>query len=103
MRWSFRLFTLAGIRIEMHVTFPFMVAWFALTQHDSRGALLTVAELLLMFACVLLHELGHALAARRYGIATREIMLWPIGGVARLERMPRSPARSWSSRWPGPA
>jgi len=102
VRWSFRLFTLAGIRIEMHVTFPFMVAWFALTQHDSRGALLTVAELLLMFACVLLHELGHALAARRYGIATREIMLWPIGGVARLERMPEKPSQELVVALAGP-
>ena len=65
MRWSFRIFKLAGIDIEMHVGFPVMVAWFALSQANSRDALLTVGELLLMFACVLLHELGHALAARR--------------------------------------
>ena len=102
MRWSFRIFTLAGIRIEMHVTFPIMVAWFALTAHDSRGALLTVTELLLMFGCVLLHELGHALAARRYGIATREILLMPIGGVARLERMPEKPSQELVVALAGP-
>ena len=102
MRWSFRIFTLAGIRIEMHVTFPIMVAWFAFSQGDSRSALLTVAELLLMFACVLLHELGHALAARRYGIATREILLMPIGGVARLERMPEKPAQELVVALAGP-
>jgi len=103
MRWSFRIFTLAGIRVEMHVSFPVMVAWFAWSQHDSRGALLTVAELLLMFACVLLHELGHALAARRYGIPTREIVLLPIGGVAKLERMPEKPAQELVVALAGPS
>ena len=91
MRWSFRLLTLAGIRIEVHVTFLLMVAGLALFQSGSNPPLLTVGELLLMFLCVLLHELGHALAARRFGIQTREIILLPIGGVARLERMPEKP------------
>lgn len=93
MRWSFRLVTLAGIRIEVHVTFLLMVAGLALFQSNSNPVWLTVSELLLMFACVLLHELGHALAARRYGIPTREIVLLPIGGVARLERMPEKPSQ----------
>ena len=93
MRWSFRLVTLAGIRIEVHVTFLLMVAGLALFQSNSNPVWLTVSELLLMFACVLLHELGHALAARRYGIQTREIVLLPIGGVARLERMPEKPSQ----------
>ena len=91
MRWSFRLVTLAGIRIEVHVTFLLMVAGLAIFQSGSSPPLLTVGELLLMFLCVLLHELGHALAARRFGIQTREIILLPIGGVARLERMPEKP------------
>ncbi len=93
MRWSFRLVTLAGIRIEVHVTFLLMVAGLALFQSGSNPVWLTVTELLLMFLCVLLHELGHALAARRYGIQTREIVLLPIGGLARLERMPENPAQ----------
>ena len=91
MRWSFRLVTLAGIRVEVHVTFLLMVAGLALFQSNSNPVWLTVGELLLVFLCVLLHELGHALAARRYGIQTREIVLLPIGGVARLERMPEKP------------
>ena len=91
MPWSLRLLTLAGIRIEVHVTFLLMVAWFALSQGNALGAVITVLELLLLFACVLLHELGHALAARRFGIQTREIILLPFGGVARLERMPEKP------------
>lgn len=91
MRWSFRLLTLAGIRIEVHVTFLLMVAGLAIFQSGTTPPLLTVGELLLLFLCVVLHELGHALAARRYGIQTREIILLPIGGVARLERMPEKP------------
>ncbi|HEY6196740.1 MAG TPA: site-2 protease family protein [Candidatus Eisenbacteria bacterium] len=93
MRWSFRLVTLAGIRIEVHVTFLLMVAGLAIFQSGTNPPLLTVGELLLMFLCVLLHELGHALAARRFGIQTREIVLLPIGGVARLERMPEKPVQ----------
>jgi Zn-dependent protease/CBS domain-containing protein len=91
VRWSFRLLTLAGIRIEVHVTFLLMVAGLAIFQSGTTPPLLTVGELLLLFLCVVLHELGHALAARRYGIQTREIILLPIGGVARLERMPEKP------------
>ena len=91
MRWSFRLATLAGIRIEVHVTFLLMVGGLALLSSGSSPVWRTVVELLLLFLCVLLHELGHALAARHYGIQTREIVLLPIGGVARLERMPEKP------------
>jgi len=91
VRWSIRLLTLFGIRIEVHVTFLLLVGGLALLQSRTTPMWLTVSELLLLFGCVLLHELGHALAARRYGIQTREIILLPIGGVARLERMPEKP------------
>jgi stage IV sporulation protein FB len=93
VRWSFRLITIAGIRIEVHVTFLLMVAGLALFRGSSNPAWFTVGELLLVFTCVLLHELGHALAARRYGIQTREIVLLPVGGLARLERMPEKPSQ----------
>ncbi|HEX5634930.1 MAG TPA: site-2 protease family protein, partial [Gemmatimonadales bacterium] len=93
MRWSFRLLTLFGIRIEVHVTFVLLVGGLALLQSATVPIWLTVSAMLLMFTCVLLHELGHALAARRYGIQTREIILLPIGGVARLERMPEKPVQ----------
>jgi Zn-dependent protease/predicted transcriptional regulator len=102
VRWSFRIFRLVGIDIEMHVGFPIMVAWFALSQGDSRAAMVTVGELLLMFGCVLLHELGHALAARRFGIATRKIVLLPFGGVAQLERMPEKPTQELVVALAGP-
>ncbi len=92
MRWSFHIGRLFGIRIEVHVTFLLMVAGLAIFgAEDARDAVRFAFDMLLVFACVVLHELGHALAARRYGIATREIVLLPIGGVARLERMPDKP------------
>jgi Zn-dependent protease/CBS domain-containing protein len=95
VRWSFPIGTIAGIRIELHVTFLLFVVWVGLSQGlltgDTRRSLSAVTLLLLVFACVVLHELGHALAARRYGIKTRDIVLLPIGGVARLQRMPDKP------------
>ncbi len=104
MRWSIRLGTIAGIRIEVHVTFLLGFAWLvAVSSTGPRNALLVAFELALIFACVLLHELGHALAARRYGIRTREIVLLPIGGVARLERMPEKPAQEMFVAIAGPA
>src|SRR5882762_6162143 len=95
MRWSIRIGSIVGIRVELHVTFLLFVGWIAVTQgllsrHPER-ALASISLILMVFGCVLLHELGHALAARRYGIRTRDISLLPIGGVARLERMPEKP------------
>ena len=105
MRWSFGIGRLFGIRIQLHVTFIAFVAWVALAQGagDPRRALTAVALLLMVFACVLLHELGHALAARRYGIRTQDIVLLPIGGVARLERMPEKPSQELVVALAGPA
>jgi Zn-dependent protease/predicted transcriptional regulator len=104
MRWSIRIGTVAGIRIEVHVTFLLMLAGVALfTTAGPRDALHTTLDLALLFACVVLHELGHALAARRYGIRTREIVLLPIGGVARLERMPEKPGQEMVVALAGPA
>ena len=96
MRWSIHIGRLFGIRIEVHVTFLMLVLFVALnptvlTSGRPTDALTAVLLLLLIFACVLLHELGHALTARRFGIRTRDIILLPFGGVARLERMPERP------------
>ena len=104
MRWSIRLGTVAGIRIEVHVTFLLMLAGVALfTSKGPRDAIHTALDLVLLFTCVVLHELGHALAAQRFGIRTREIVLLPIGGVARLERMPEKPAQEMFVAFAGPA
>ena len=92
MRWSFPIGRIVGIRIDMNVTFLLVLAYLVAEQVRERQPVAPlVAMVLLVFACVLLHELGHALMARRYGIVTREITLTGIGGVARLERMPEQP------------
>ncbi|UUO07135.1 site-2 protease family protein [Blastopirellula sp. J2-11] len=95
MKWSLRIGTLFGIGVYVHFTFLIILIWFA-ALHWTRGddfsdAVLGMAMVVAIFTIVVLHELGHALAARRYGIGTKDITLLPIGGVARLERMPEDP------------
>jgi Zn-dependent protease len=93
-----------GIPLYVHWTFALLPAWVALVS--PRGGyelLLNLGVLAAAFGCVLLHELGHALAARRFGIATRDITLYPIGGVARLERMAERPAHELVIALAGPA
>jgi Zn-dependent protease/predicted transcriptional regulator len=91
--WSFRIGTLLGVPIRVHVTFLFLLVWFgAVSSQSGRGYLGGVVFLLLLFGCVVLHELGHATMARRYGVKTSEIVLYPIGGIARLDRIPSGKA-----------
>ena len=106
MRWSFHVVRIAGIDVKIHVTFFLLLAWFGFIFHRSGGmpaAVDGVIFVVLIFLCVLLHEFGHALAARRYGIKTRDITLLPIGGVARLERMPEKPSEEVVVALAGPA
>jgi Zn-dependent protease len=95
MSWSWRIGRIAGIDVYLHFTFLILLAWVALShflpEGDVAGAVRGVVFILALFGIIVLHELGHALAARRYGIPTRDITLLPIGGVARLERMPEDP------------
>lgn len=103
MRWSFAIGRIAGIKLQIHVTFLLLLAAVPLFMaSDVRDAVQVTLVLLSLFACVVLHELGHALAARRYGIATREIVLLPIGGLARLERMPEKPSQELVVALAGP-
>jgi len=92
MKWSFELTTIAGIRIQVHTTFFLLLAWIALSYWQLTGSLVAVLDgvlfIIALFACVVLHELGHALTARRFGIRTRSITLLPIGGVAAIDRNP---------------
>jgi Zn-dependent protease/CBS domain-containing protein len=107
MKWSWRVGSIAGIALYLHATFLLLLAYVAIGEYQRSGsaaaALGGVAFVLAVFATVVLHELGHALAARRYGIATRDITLLPIGGIARLDRMPREPRQEMIVALAGPA
>ncbi len=94
VRWSLRLGSVSGIDIRVHFTFALMLVLFAAQlaePHGSRGALFGVLLVVCLFTCVVLHELGHGLVAQRLGVAVREIVLLPIGGVARLLSEPKKP------------
>src|SRR5881409_673379 len=94
MRWSIKIARIAGIDVRIHITFLLFLAWIGFTYYQvggSAAAIDGVLFILALFGCVLLHEFGHALAARGFGIRTPDITLLPIGGVARLERMPDKP------------
>lgn len=105
MKW--KLGRLAGIGVYVHWSFWILPVWILLsTVSDGRGwaaGLSSVIVVFAIFGCVVLHELGHALMARRYGIGTRNITLYPIGGVASLERMPTRPSQELAIALAGPA
>jgi Zn-dependent protease len=97
---------LFGIDFYVHGTFwllPLIVFVQGAASGDTSGATFDVAVLLAVFGCVALHEVGHALAAKWYGIGTRDITLYPMGGVARLERMPERPWHEIVVALAGPA
>ena len=107
MRWSWRIGKLAGINIYVHATFLLLLFYIVIASwahsHNGPAVLSALFFILVLFLCVTLHELGHALAARRYGIPTRDIILLPIGGVSRIERMPEKPREELWVALAGPA
>lgn len=105
-RWSFPIVTIGGTAVRVHYTFLLLLLWFGLTGLLSGGpmaAFNTVLFTVLLFLCVVLHEFGHSTMARRFGVRTPEIILLPIGGVARLERMPEEPRAEFFIAAAGPA
>jgi len=106
VKWSFLIARVSGIGVRVHVTFLLLIAWYAYGGYTAGGvgaAVSGVGFILLLFLCVLLHEFGHAFAARAFGIRTPDITLLPIGGVARLERMPSNPMQELLVAVAGPA
>jgi Zn-dependent protease/predicted transcriptional regulator len=107
MRWGWKIGRLFGIEIRLHVTFFLLLAWVGLsywiTERNLNAVFFGISFIIAVFGCVVLHELGHALAAKRCGIQTRDITLLPIGGVARLERMPDDPKQEIWVALAGPA
>jgi Zn-dependent protease len=103
MRLSWKMGRVAGIDLYIHATFLLV---FLFMPNVGGGGLRAIEAILLIcsvFGCVLLHELGHALMARRFGIGTVDITLYPIGGVARLQRLPRAPGAELLIALAGPA
>jgi Zn-dependent protease len=99
-RWSWQLGRILGIPTRIHASFALLLLWVGISYwqsaHSGAAVVFGLGFALAIFACVLLHEFGHALVARRFGIGTRRITLLPFGGVAELERNPSDPrAEMW--------
>jgi len=107
MEWSMTLGTVSGIKIKLHLTFLLLIPWAAYNwgwgaQQGGSGALFGIALTVMLFLCVVLHELAHSLVARHYGVAVREIELLPIGGVSKMESMPEKPSEEFVMALAGP-
>jgi Zn-dependent protease/CBS domain-containing protein len=107
MKWSWRIGRLLGIDVYMHATFLILLVWLGVSYYMPRQRMADVINgltlIVALFGIVILHEMGHALTARRFGVRTRDITLLPIGGVARLERMPEDPKQELLVALAGPS
>lgn len=107
MKWSWKIGKFSGIDLKVHATFAIIIVWVIYKHLINGDDLKTIVEtlffVLTMFSCVILHEFGHALTAKKFGIKTLDIILLPIGGVARLERMPDDPKQELWVALAGPA
>ena len=107
MRWSWKIGRLAGIDVYVHATFLLLILFILFINWRQGKSLATAMEgvlfILVIFGCIVLHEFGHALAARHYGIRTSDITLLPIGGLSRMERMPDVPIQELWVALAGPA
>jgi Zn-dependent protease/predicted transcriptional regulator len=94
MRWSLTIGSFKGTAVRIHVTFLLLLAWIGFSAYQRGGVIAardSVFFIIAIFGCVVLHEFGHILTARRYGIIADEVTLLPIGGVANIDRMPERP------------
>jgi Zn-dependent protease/CBS domain-containing protein len=106
MLWSVSIGRIAGTAIRIHITFLLFLVWIWAGSYVSGGAEAAWNGLLfmvLLFLCVLAHEFGHIFTARAFGVRTPDVTLLPIGGVARLERIPEEPGREFLVAIAGPA
>lgn len=106
MGWSLNIGTIAGTAIRIHITFLLFLIWIWVSAYVSGGAAAAWSGLVfmvLLFLCVLAHEFGHIFTARAFGVATPDVTLLPIGGVARLERIPEQPGQEFLIAIAGPA
>lgn len=104
--WSINLFRVCGIRLAVHSTFVLLlayVAWEGWAAAGWAGVGWSVAFTVLLFTCIVLHELGHSLTARRFGVGVTRILLLPIGGMAQFDSIPRQPSRELLITLAGPA
>jgi len=105
MRWSYTIGKVAGTEVKVHITFLLLLGWFAIAQYQEGGgaaALDFTLFFLAFFGCIVLHEFGHITMARRFGVRTPDVLLLPIGGVARLERIPDVPKQEFLIALAGP-
>jgi Zn-dependent protease/CBS domain-containing protein len=105
MLWSFNIGSIAGTAIRIHFTFLLFLVWIFVASWASGGATAAwngLAFMLLLFACVLAHEFGHIFTARAFGVPTPDVTLLPIGGVARLARIPEAPLEEFLIAIAGP-
>jgi Zn-dependent protease/CBS domain-containing protein len=107
MKWHVKVGQLAGTVIYVHVTFFALLAWIGavgwMEKHSLAAAAAAIGFTTTLFGCVVLHEFGHAFMARRFGIRTRDIILFPFGGAGRLERIPEVPSQELLIAVAGPA
>ncbi len=107
MKWSWNVGRYFGIPVAIHATFLIIIAWVMLLHwidgDTLRDMLIGVGFVLAIFVCVLLHEFGHSLMARKFGIETKDITLLPIGGLSRIEKIPEKPFQEFLVTAAGPA
>lgn len=105
MSWSYRIFRIAGTDVKVHVTFLLLLVYLGAQAYSAGGQAAMIGTLVAalgVFTCILLHEFGHIFMARRFGVLTPDVILLPIGGVARLQRMPDEPKQEFLIALAGP-